>query len=222
MLVITEMISRRGKAFLLVIILGISIFVITFGFRVSFALNLEWDVSEGNSFTYQITSYERDANLNGSLLTATITQLPTLPIIISANTFVTDVIEISKVNCTFQNGSLLPGSCQFFYNNILSHCILPIGDWSLIEWLYPDPESRSYGSLGTQSTYISKRYDDYFHLGYIGIDFDSSRGWNAEISLDSGIPTNIKYWRYGIPYSDNITITAHLEYRVQVELSLVN
>jgi hypothetical protein len=82
--------------------------------------------------------------------------------------------------------------------------------------------SRSYGTLGVPSTYISKKYDDYFLLGYIGIDFDSSRGWNAKISYNSGIPTNIKYWRYDVFYSDNITITGYPEYRVMVELSQVD
>ena len=213
------MISRRKKIVFAAVVLGLVLVIATFTFRISVTLNLDWSVSEGDSFTYQITSFDRYANFNDTSIIATITELPFLFPIVTAYSFAKFVIEVTKINCTFQNGSSLQEWTSYFETKI-SNCILPTGDWSLIEWLYPDPGPKYYARGGVPSTYISERYDDYFALGYVRVGFDSTSGWYARISMDSGIPIYIEFWTWGVDHSANFTGWPYPEYRVKMKLNL--
>ena len=213
------MISRRKKIVFATVVLGLVLVIATFASQVSVTWSLEWSVSEGDSFTYQITTFDRYEYLNGSSINATITELPYLFPIVTAYSFAEFIIDVTKIDCTFRNGSSLPEGRSYFRTRI-SNCILPTGDWSLIEYLYPNPEPNYYARGGVPSTYMSKRDDDYFALAFVGVDFDSTHGWYAQISLDSGIPMYIEIWNWSHDYSSNSSSGPYNIYTVQMMLNL--
>ncbi len=147
----------------------------------------------------------------------TVIELPSIPIVISSWIFESSIIAFEKTSVLFENGSDI-GQYQYLPNTIISSSLLPIGDWELIENMYPNPGNISYSDFGTRNTFASKYYDNHFILEFYGFSADSSNGWSANISLDTGVPNRIQFWQYKI-FSDNVTIVQP-EYHIVLELIL--
>lgn len=154
---------------------------------------LSWNIEEGDSLTYSIVSDGNYINLNYTLIIANVTTLPQCSILYTSDSFASSIIEMSKVAVLFENGSEL-GDRDNFVRMLLSQAILPCGEWELLDSLYVDPEDASFGPSGSLEGYISKLESDYFLLGHERVDFDSSSGWIAHISLETGLPSYIQYW----------------------------
>lgn len=175
---------------------------------------LSWNIEEGDSVTYNIVSDGSYFN-NNTVIIANVTALPQYSILYTSYSFALSIIEVSKVDVLFENGSELGGR-DYFVRMLLSKAILPCGEWELLDSLYVNPEDASFGPTGSLEGYISKLESDYFLLGYERVDFDSSSGWNAHISLETGLPFYIQYWVTEISQTGYI----HMETRITLELFL--
>ncbi len=141
-----------------------------------------------------------------------ISQLPDLFPIVTPTTFSSSIIESDKVTVLFQNGSELM-YYEFAIRGFISRAVLPCGDWELLDAMYPSTDNVSYSYTG----YSSKLETSYFVLGHGRENFDSSSGWIAHISLETGIPFYIQRWSYDT-YPDDYNMTMHL--RILMELFL--
>lgn len=174
--------------------------------------NLTWNVEEGDNFIYRILSDYSMIDINNTLLSVNISQLPSLFPIITPATFISSIIETDKVTVLFQNGSELM-DYEFFIHGFISWAFLPCGDWEVLDAMYPSTNYTSYSYTG----YSSKLEASYFVLGYGYEGFDSSYGWIAHISLETGIPFYIQYWSYDNYLDDYSSFNSH---RIVIELFL--
>lgn len=177
---------------------------------------LTWNIEEGDSLAYRIVDYDYYL-INNTVIIANITDLPQYSIYYTSDSFASSIIEVNKVDVLLENGSELVGNYERFARLSLSHAILPCGEWELLDMLYVNPENASFGPTGSLTGYISKLENDYFLLGYEAVDFDSSRGWNAHISLETGLPFYKQYWKTEIIWTGS---SMHWETRITKELFL--
>jgi hypothetical protein len=213
---VVEMIDKRRFVLVIVVASMVTIGII-FATNVMW-VELSWNIEVGDSFTYNVVSYD-DYIENNTKIIANITALPQYWIIKSAKSFTSSIIEVSKVEVFFENGSEL-GGYDYYFRMLLSKTILPCGEWDLLDSLYVDPEDTSFGPTSVLSGYISKLESDYFLLGHEAVDFDSSSGWNAHISLETGLPFYFQYWKYD--QFDPITNPLIFETRVTLEMYLIS
>ena len=174
--------------------------------------NLTWNVEEGDNFTYRILSDYHLIDINNSLLSVNISQLPLLFPIITPATFSSAIIETDKITVLFQNGSELM-DYENSVHGFISRVFLPCGDWELLDAMYPRPDNTSYSYTG----YSSKLEASYFILGHNREGFDSSSGWIAHISLETGIPFYIQRWSYDNYLDDH---SSFYSFRIVMELFL--
>jgi hypothetical protein len=179
--------------------------------------NLSWNIEEGDSYVFNITSF--NGYFNNTVIIVNVTALPQFSDYYTSGSFTSSIIETSKIEVRYENGSEL-GGYDYFVRNLLSKTILPCGEWDLIDSLYVNPENATFGPTCSLSGYISKLESDYFVLGYETVDFDSSSGWNADISLETGLPFYIQYWDYD-DFHDH-TYSIHMETRITYEIFLVS
>ncbi len=216
-MVVGNLVKRQktvGVSFTLIAILGILIIAL----GVSPGWNLSWNVEEGDLFSFYVKGFHNYEILNDTVVIVNISTLPVIPSILTRYTFESSILEIDKISTTFENGTDT-GQYGFF---LISRAILPCGGWEILDYLYVNPEDTSFGpSGGNLRGYISKLESDYFYLGYEAVDFDASSGWNANISLETGIPYYIQYWRYDIFPENTTSPSVNLEYRVMLELFLI-
>ncbi len=177
---------------------------------------LSWNIEEGDGVTYNIVSNSSYIN-NNTVIIANVTVLPQFWILYTPNSFSSSIIEMSKVDVLYENGSEL-GGYDFYFRMLLSKAILPCGEWELLDSLYVNPEDASFGPTTNLAGYISKLESDYFLLGYVSVDFDSDRGWNAHISRETGLPFYIQVWVNDYSY---LTGSFQSNPRTTLELFLV-
>ncbi len=164
--------------------------------------NLEWGVQIGDSYQYKIRTFGATygglysttdiLQLNGSIINATITALPSLETITDLS-FPVQVIQFSKMNCTFANGTSLSPLMELIVCEGLSGCTLPIGNWSAIAELYADTALGSGSEPEQYGTYLE---DEYLTLYYMWFgDYDDNGGWWGDSLFSSGAPLNA-LWFY--------------------------
>ena len=196
---------------LVICILGIAIggisFYATFGpglFPVS--PDFYWGTQVNETLLYEIRAYgdsyagnygvneiDEILALNQSRVLVTITSLPNLSSVVDSVTFENTVIQKNKVSCTFENGSNLPSFSNGKMARALSGCILPLGDWSLIDSFYID---QSPGWVADQEFIIARLHADYLFIGWEWSgSYDDSGGWYGNVRLTDGIPTQA-IWHY--------------------------
>ncbi|MHA1929935.1 MAG: hypothetical protein ACTSV2_15290 [Candidatus Thorarchaeota archaeon] len=204
--------SMNKKALAIVVSLIAISKIVLIAIGTSPAWNLTWNVEEGDNFTYRIISNYHLIDLNNTLISVNISQLPDLFPIITPATFSSSIIETDKITVLFQNGSELMDYENSVYG-FISRTILPCGDWGLLDAMYPSTNSTSYSYTGYSSTLETS----YFALEYGHVDFDSSSGWIAHVSLETGIPFYIQRWSYDT-YPDDYYLRMNL--RILMELFL--
>jgi hypothetical protein len=165
--------------------------------------DLSWDVEAGNTFQYDIRAWGYSqygavisgqvVPLNGTSITVTVVILPSFEAIHDAESFASEVIFRNKVTCTFTNGTALNQWENTTLCEMVSGCILPIGDWSTMNTLFPD-DNPGFTPNGEFLTTIL--YDDWFIIeyGWWGT-FDVGGHWTGNVSLSTGIPSSI-LWSY--------------------------
>ena len=160
------------------------------------ATNLVWSIDIGDEFIYHvenshfvvdnfynISSHDITA-INNTRIRMVITSLPDIPQMINGELFITEVINLTKTHCSFENGSEITPSCYNVINTLLSATLLPTGDWMLLDILYPDEVSDAF----YPGEFTSALQDDYFLLGYELWPLDAILRWSANVTLDNGIP----------------------------------
>lgn len=193
------LITRRGSIAVSIIVLisfavGGIYFLFTDDNRP--AINLVWSIDIGDEFIYQvetshfvvdnfynISSHDITA-INNTRIRMVITSLPDIPQMINGELFITEVINLTKTHCSFENGSEITPSCYNVINTLLSATILPTGDWMLLDRLYPDEVSDAF----YPGEFTSALHDDYFLFGYELWPIDAILRWSANVTLDNGIP----------------------------------
>jgi len=193
------MITRRGTIavgiIVLVSIAAVGIYFLFVDDKRS-ATNLVWSIDIGDEFIYQVeTSFFVEYNtynissqditaINNTRIRMVITSLPDIPQMINGELFITEVINLTKTHCSFENGSEITPSCYNVINTLLSATLLPTGDWTLLDILYPDEVSDAF----YPGEFTSALHDDYFLFGYELWPGDAILRWSANVTLDNGIP----------------------------------
>jgi len=196
------MIPRRGT-----IAVGIIILIIFAAVGIYFlftndkrpATNLVWSIDIGDEFIYQVeashfveyntynVSSQDIAAINNTRIRMVITSLPDIPQMINGELFITEVINLTKTHCSFENGSEITPDCYNVINTLLSATLLPTGDWTLLDILYPDEVSTAF----YPGEFTSALHNDYFHFGYELWPMDAILRWSANVTLDNGIPLRV-------------------------------
>jgi hypothetical protein len=199
------MVMRSGRqrfavagVLIIFVIIGVTVVLLNIGKRSS--SNLRWNVQVGDNFVYAVeTSYSySDSDFNTSIfnhLTALnhtrirmqITSLPSIPPMIDGDIFLAEVINPVKVYCTFDNGSELDPDSRDGLIQMLSSCLLPVGDWDLLDWCFVDDVSNAY----YPGIYVSELQTDHFRIGYELWPGDAIVSWSANVTLENGVPLEI-------------------------------
>ena len=166
------------------------------------ASSLTWGVNEGDEFVYLVDvrghrgsiDPENSSNwileppflapMNNTRVRFNVTSLPFLPLVIDGNIFADEVLNYSKTECRFENGSEIPSMFRDYINRLLYRCLLPVGDWPLLDALYPNETEYAF----YPGVYLSRTYADSFYIGYLLIPFDTTTRWSGNVSLTTGIP----------------------------------
>lgn len=168
--------------------------------------DFEWGVSIGDSFQYEVQTLGEYGNqyiggypsptienLNNSILNVVVGNLPAVEWVIGANHFTSSVVETIKVNCSFANETELLSADNEIISRIISLCLLPTGDWSVIDAFYVDeiapwnPSHEYYAARLVDGDFI-------FEWTKYG-DFDSTEDWTGHIKIENGMPFEIM-WHY--------------------------
>jgi len=179
--------------------------------------DFEWGVHIGDSFRYEIAihgnyplagrlshqTFEEMLLINGTTIRANVTSLPPLDGITNSSSFFSEVVNVSKVICVFDNGSEIHNDTEAILVPAISGCILPIGGWQYIDSLYQDEIPYFSSSLQLM---VSRLYPDHFFFGYIlSNNIDSNWGWYGNVSLSNGAPISVM-WKNNHQY-----LTVYLE-----------
>jgi hypothetical protein len=178
--------------------------------------DLSWGVGVGESFQYEIrawgysdfgsVSIGQVVPLNSTSITVTVTDLPTFDTVHSTDAFASEVIFKNKVNCSFINGTALSEWANITLSKMLSGSILPIGNWSVLEALFPDttPDFTPNGE-----SIVTIFYDTWFVIKYVWYgSFDDGGSWTGYVSQSTGVPANILWsYHHGVDTSLQIELT---------------
>ncbi len=186
------------------------------------ASSLTWGVNEGDEFVYLVviggymTSIDPEnssnmilgppylAPMNNTLVRFNVTSFPSLPLVINGDIFAEEVLNYPKTECRFENGSEIPSIFRDYINRLLYRCLLPVGDWPLLDSLYPNETEMAY----YPGVYLSRTYADSFSIGYLLYGTDTVSRWSGNVSLTTGIPivTVSKYRAAGTRHNDRLVL----------------
>ncbi|MHA2081590.1 MAG: hypothetical protein ACW99H_10645, partial [Candidatus Thorarchaeota archaeon] len=143
---------------------------------------------------YGITEISEIWALNQSEILVTITSLPNLSDVVDSVSFENRVTMENKVSCAFENGSNIPYFSNGKIVRALSGCILPLGDWALIDSYYID---ESPGWTPDETFLVTRLYDDHLFIGWEWYgSYDDDGGWNGNVRLTDGVPTQVIWYYY--------------------------
>ncbi|MHA2230423.1 MAG: hypothetical protein ACXADL_10020 [Candidatus Thorarchaeota archaeon] len=202
--------QRRTKIAAIILIITISLpvlWLLSTGDIV--ATELEWSVQIGDEFQYRIEYYYENEThgdyteevklwlmpLNNSLIVFEVSNLPSIPILMNADGFVSAIIEQDKCEVRFANGS----EVSEVYSNVLtflfSRCLLPTGDWNYLDGLFTDRSNIEtlYELVYNYHSYIA---DDTFCVDHIGRSHHDYKGWSGSVNMTTGIPIAIRQFSY--------------------------
>lgn len=192
--------SLLTVAVILAFAIGVGVLVATRPLPVP---DFEWGIQIGDMFRYEVTihgeypqmgsisleTFNRILLLEGTTIVANVTQLPTLVGITNSSTFFAVVTSVSKVVCSFDNGSEIDGDLVTKIASAISGCILPIGGWPFVDSIYQDKPLELYYDLRS-----SCLYSDHLYFGCASMVYDSYEGWSGNVSLSNGAPSNAHWW----------------------------
>lgn len=188
--------------------------------RIRGSLLREWEVEIGDDFLYDITItgyYSISgvvypppfADMNNSLILSTIVSLPNITIFMMVKDFGRLVVSPLKTSSVLGNGSEIPIQHYEQINSLVSRCILPIGDWQVLDLYLPDVVSPTNDSLGTGS-YTGVDLGEVFRIGFTRLRTQYGSGWFGHVEKTSGVPQNMTLWAWNdiepYTYSYNLTL----------------
>jgi len=174
------------------------------------ASSLSWGVNEGDELVYLVAirghrgsiDPENSSNwileppyltpMNNTRIRFNLTSLPSLPLLVNDDIFAEEVLNYPKTECRFENGSEIPSMFRDYINRLLYRCLLPVGDWPLLDSLYPNETEMAF----YPRVYLSRTYADSFYIGYLLYGTDTISRWSGNVSFTTGIPivTVFKYY----------------------------
>ncbi|TET08952.1 MAG: hypothetical protein E3J86_09520 [Candidatus Thorarchaeota archaeon] len=187
---------RQGIALLIIINVATSFVIVH---ETMYSGNLQWGVDEGDQFSYTIEAlgeyyieYEHVCTeLNNSIVIFEILNLPNIPLYCDREMFLDSIVEMTKASVIFENGSSLNSSQSSVLTTLFSNSLLPVGDWVFIDSLY---YNQAQGGLGApvQDPWFSRFEGRVFRFGEVHISCVGTPGWDAQISLEDGVPAVIR------------------------------
>ena len=187
---------RQGVALLLIANVALSFTVIH---ETIYAGSLQWGVEEGDKFSYGIkalgyyVSYDESPwfELNNTIVVFEITSLPAIPLYCDREIFRESIVDTLKASVAFENESSLNPDCASVLTTLFSNSLLPIGDWAFIDGLYYDYARGGFGA-SVQDPWFSRFEGDTFRFGSRSFLCTGIFGWDADISLEDGVPAVIR------------------------------
>lgn len=184
-------------------ILVASSFVLLIYLRPSPIPSFEWNVQQGDMFTFSITVHSsmNYTELNNTQMTIEVNWLPGLSNEWNSSEFISEVFESGKTSLILpiihENGTEINSTFANSINNIVSSCILPIGGWDILDQFFPnDSDTGDYGYYC--DTYYSSAVDNAFSIGYVYFNIDAGFGWDSQIDRNTGVPREVRIWKYGM------------------------
>ncbi len=157
---------------------------------------LEWGVSVGDTLVYNFSEdvyeYQYDGTYDLGQVNLTITSLPDIPVVMTHNSFFTDIFGKIQFDCIYSNGSeinpqVYPNEDLYLY--YASRAILPIGDWEFLDSLFIDYDEVSITTVYSADIYYGEVSGEYFIFGYVGYDMDADTGMRFTYNSTNGIST---------------------------------
>lgn len=179
----------------IIVAIGISVALLNQERRSS--SNLRWNIEVGDDFIYELESiyHQSDSGFNSTIFAQMsalnhtrvrmeVINLPNIPPMIDGDILSAEVINSVKTYCTFENGSELPAYYSDEINRLLSSCLLPTGDWDLLDWCFVDDVSNGF----YPGIYVSELQMDHFMIAYELWPGDATIRWSANVTLENGTP----------------------------------
>ena len=173
-----------------IVIVAIIVIVPVSGILLNMTL-LRWPYADGTVLSFKLTTsgYNNYAAipysyLNGTLLHANITTLPSLDQYSIGFSF--DDILTTICTTTFLNsGSLAPS----YLNALISRSVIPVGVYHTIDsWFDDAPE-------GSGNTNFSSMTQNQLEYGFYHDSVDKRLGWKCTINTTTGYPVSVEFWR---------------------------
>jgi len=196
--------GRARRAIGFAVIAGIIVVLVILPSVLKPSHYLRWGVEVGDQFTYRVLvdgylrveDPENDSNIiyqpaffapmNNTVIAATISRLPTLAAWFDESSFVSEIVNQVKVNCTFENGTSIQEEVQSEVATIVSHCVLPVGNWPFLDSLFPDSgDNPGYPTV----MYLTKACPECFSMSHRTWAIDGQFSWTGNVSLTTGMPT---------------------------------
>ncbi len=155
---------------------------------------LIWGIEIGDEYLYDVSVFGYDNNsqvpfigLNNTRIIVRVTDLPEIPQQLNFQSFLANVLEITKTDCWFENGTYFTQTWRDGINELMSRCILPVGDFELIDSLTNGTLDNGYGSSFSEGS---------FYIGYHYFIVDFGHGWEGNVTLDTGVPVVTSLWDF--------------------------
>ena len=174
---------------------------------------MEWDITIGSMLTYKITctnstpldptwSQYRMIPLNGTEVVLEVTYLPPIPRVVTSSNFQETVIDSTKVECSYKNGSSLPLEYSSHLNKLISGSLLPVNGSSLLDQLFLDYCGNSGRSdlsrPGAKGNYYYLQ-ESIFNVTNLIVGYSSMKcytmghgcwgtSWFGDVLIQTGIP----------------------------------
>jgi hypothetical protein len=193
--------NRKKVAFVIILLVIITVVGILTTQEI-YVPDLEWAIKEDQEYKYMVKVYgyrciidpENISQIsydppfytpmNNTKIIMNISSLPSTPLPANKDAFAERVIEYMKTACRFENESAIPLVFHDRINQILSHCLLPIGNWEYLDSLYPNEIENPF----FPGVYISKKCSEHFEIGHILWTGYGEENWYGNVSLTLGIP----------------------------------
>jgi hypothetical protein len=162
----------------------------------------QWGVEVGDEFLYEVKVLGSNNNasipipyvkFNNTQIRMRLVSLPNVTLLNSSDKMVS-IIGYTKTECEFVNGSAITFNSRdgYFMNTsipeMLSRVIMPIGGWTHLNSYFPD----DYGQNQYEAnTYLSKIGQQWFYIGYYYFHIDFGYGWDANVSMSTGLPLSV-------------------------------
>jgi len=199
-----EFVIDRKKSIVLLGILLVSVIVIS-QLPPMVISSFEWNVEVGDELVFQIISTGiigfggqgklQWLHLNNSIIIANITYLPNLSSFYTSHSFISDVVNVTKVSCRFENGSLVQENDRIIVN-LISMSLLPGNSWNELDSLFLDDYIRSLSFGDMEYTWVSRYDENDFFFGHQGSFAEGTNGWKALVNMTTGSPITLENYDY--------------------------
>ncbi len=194
---------KRVFAFVLILVITLTVIISQ---QPIIQFTGDWFIEVGNEldFRIEVRGYHIDfgyeypptyIEFNNTEIKANITSLPNLVFIFTAGSFLSSVVDVIKVSCTFSNGSVIDEDYEYVLISLISRTILPIGFWEQIDFLYADDYDHDYVGFGPIWTWVSRVEGDLFFFAHQSKEYHGSEGWRAHVNMTTGLPVDIELYR---------------------------